>query len=86
MNISSLIVHTRPGSIEGLRARLEAMRGVEVHAASAEGKLIVTIESDDDRGLADTYESIERTEGVLSASMVFQQAETDPELEVTKCN
>ena len=86
MNISSLIVHARPGSAAGLRARIAARRGVEVHAVSAEGKLVVTIESDDDRGLADMYESIERTEGVLSASMVFQQAETDPELEVTKCN
>lgn len=86
MNISSLIVYAREGSVLGLRARLEAMNGVEVHAASADGKLIVTIESDDDRGLADTYEAIGRADGVLSAAMVFQQSENEPETEVSKCS
>lgn len=86
MNISSLIVHARPGSADALRTRLEALDGVEVHAVSGNGKLIVTIESNDDRGTADTYESIGRTDGVLSVSMVFQQTENDPDKEVGKCN
>jgi nitrate reductase NapD len=82
VNISSAIVHARPGAAEAARARLSRIPGVEVHAISDEGKLIVTIETDDDRGMADTFESISRLDDVLSASMVFHQTESDPDKEV----
>lgn len=82
MNISSAIVHARPGAAEAVRSLLAATEGVEVHAVSDEGKLIVTIETENDRGMADAFESIGRLDGVLSASMVFHQTESDPDKEV----
>jgi len=82
VNISSAIVHARPGAAEAVRALLAATAGVEVHAVSDEGKLIVTIETDGDRSMADAFESIGRLDGVLSASMVYHQTESDPDKEV----
>jgi periplasmic nitrate reductase NapD len=83
MNISSVIVHAQPGAAEAVKARLARVDGVEVHAASAEGKIIVTIEATDDGCMADTFERISRLDSVMSASMVFHQVESDPDKEIS---
>ena len=84
MNISSLIVIPHPDHIEAVRSRLGEIDGVELHAVSPEGKMIVTVETDDDRSTTGTYEFITRLDGVMSASMVYHQNESDPDKEV--CN
>lgn len=82
MNISSAIVHARPGHAEVVRLALAAIAGVEVHAVSAEGKLIVTIESPGDRETADTFGAISQMDHVMSTSMVYHQTESEPEAPV----
>ena len=83
MNISSAVVHAKPGAAEAVRAKLTATEGVEVHALSDEGKLIVTIEADSDRATADIYGSIGQMDGVLSIAMVYHQTESDPEMDIS---
>ena len=83
MNISSAIVHARPGALSVVEAGLAALAGVEVHAISPEGKFIVTIETEDDDGNVAAYESIGRLDGVMSAAMVYHQTESEPDLEVS---
>lgn len=83
MNISSVIVIPHPDHIEAVRLRLQKIDGVEMHAVSPEGKMIVTVEADDDRITADTYEYISHLDGVLSASMVYHQYEPNPETEIS---
>lgn len=73
MNISGVIVHARPEKVAAVRARLVEIAGVEVHAVTDEGKLIVTVEEDSDRVLADTVLSLRDVPGVLSASMVYHE-------------
>lgn len=82
LNISSAIVHARPGTSGAVQSRLAGIDGVDIHAVSEEGRMIVTIESDDDRGTADTFAFISQVDGVLSASMVYHQTESDPDKEV----
>ena len=82
MNISSAIVHARPGEADQVRARLAAVDGVEVHAVSDVGKIIVTLESVDDAGTVATFEAISALAGVLSASMVYHQVESNPEVPI----
>jgi nitrate reductase NapD len=84
MNISSVIVIPHPDHIDAVRLRLQDVDGVELHAVSPEGKMIVTIEADDDRTTTGTYEFISQLDGVLSASMVYHQNESDPDKEF--CN
>ncbi len=79
MNISSAIVHAKPGAAGLVRTGLGALEGVEVHAVSDEGKLIVTIEAGDDRITTATFESIGQMAGVLSVALVYHQTESDPE-------
>lgn len=83
MNISSAIVHAHPGDVAVVQAGLAALAGVEVHAVSPEGKLIVTIESEDDGGNVATYEEIGRLRGVMSTAMVYHQTESEPDKEVS---
>ena len=85
MNISSAIVYGRPDQEATLRTQLAAMPGVEVHAATVDGKLVITIEADNDAAAVATYEVIERCQGVLSMAMIFQQSESNPEQELSLC-
>ncbi len=82
MNISSVIVHPRPEAVEAVHARLAALGGIEIHGVAEDGRMIVTIEADDDGTMADAFDAINKTDGVMSASMVFHQTESDPDKEV----
>ncbi len=82
MNISSVIVHPQPGSAEAVRARIAGLAGIEIHAVADDGRMIITIETDGDGSMADTFDAINKTDGVMSASMVFHQTESDPDKEV----
>jgi nitrate reductase NapD len=82
MNISSAIIHARPGDVAIVQAGLAALEGVEVHAVSPEGKMIVTIETEDDGSNVATYECIGRLDGVMSAAMVYHQTESEPYKEI----
>ena len=83
MNISSAIIHARPGSVALVQAGLATLAGVEVHGISPEGKLIVTIETADAGSNAATYQLIGQLDGVMSAAMVYHQTESEPEMEVS---
>lgn len=79
MNISSVIVIPHPERIEAVRQSLQTLEGVELHAVSPEGKMIVTLETNGDRETTSLYETISLLDGVMSASMVYHQKESDPE-------
>lgn len=82
MNISSVVVHARDGHLANVQNLLKHQSGIEVHAASPEGKLIITIETESDRETIAAYERLEQTEGVLSAAMVYHQVESEPDQEI----
>ena len=85
MNISSAIVYAKSEHEQALRALLSQVPGVEVHASTDDGKMIITIETESDRTAVNIYEDIERMEGVLSIAMIFQQTESHPDQELMKC-
>ena len=73
--ISSMIVQTRPEQIADLKTRLADVPGAEVTAEDASGKLVVVLEADTDRQLADTMQSIGEIPGVLGVNLVFHHSE-----------
>lgn len=85
MNISSAIVYAKSEHDQALRMLLSQVPGVEVHASTDDGKMIITIETESDRSAVDIYEAIERMDGVLSVAMIFQQTESHPDQELMKC-
>ena len=82
LNISSAIVYAKPGQVAAARVGLLQVPGVEVHAETDDGKMVVSIESDNDRSAVDVYGAIERIESVLSVAMIFQQTESHPDQEL----
>lgn len=78
MNISGLVVHATPEKIETVRGALTALDGVEVHAATADGRLVITVEGVGDKETADTLFKIHGLEGVVTASLVYNYFDADP--------
>jgi hypothetical protein len=54
VNISGLIVYAQPAAFQALRARLAEIPGVEVHATTAEGRMVVTVERPTDGEMTTT--------------------------------
>lgn len=75
LHISSLVVHGRPERLETIRASLAGLAGVEIHAAAPNGKLVVTLETEDEAQIVTRLSTISRLDGVLAATLVFHQVE-----------
>lgn len=75
IHIASLVVHARPERVAELEQAIAAFAGAEVAAADRSGKLVVTLESDGERGIARQLEAIGALPGVLSATIVVHHAE-----------
>ncbi|MBI1905233.1 MAG: chaperone NapD [Rhodocyclales bacterium] len=81
MQISGLVVRARPQRLGRLQGRLARIRGVEIHAATPEGHLVLTLESAAPGPAADALLQVSALEGVLSVSLVYQYCDdrTEPE-------
>ena len=58
-----------------LREQLTAMTGVEVHAVTSEGHMVVTIERPTDGEMTGAFDAIHQLPGVLSAALVYHHDE-----------
>jgi nitrate reductase NapD len=83
MNISGVLVRSYPENLDTVRTCLEELTGVEVHGANPDGRLVVTVEEEGERAMADTVVSMQNLPGVLSASMIYHQYEEESDLEET---
>lgn len=79
MNISGVIVHAHPERIQEVRAALERLPGVEVHAATDNGRLVVTIE-ELMQANGSTAMELQTIEGVLSAALIYHHQEDEFEM------
>ena len=75
LHVSSLVVHGRPERLDAISASLSELVGVEVHAAAPNGKLVVTLETEDEEQIVTRLSTISRLDGVLAATLVFHQVE-----------
>lgn len=77
MNISGVIVQTRPEQAAALRQRLAGLSGVEVHAATEEGGIVITVEDTAENAPADILMQVQNLPGVLSASLIYNYCDED---------
>jgi nitrate reductase NapD len=82
LDVSGIVVHAAPRSAARLREALESIAGVAVHAVSAEGKIVVTLESDSEAGAMRLFERVRALPGAEAVSLVYHQIETDPDEEL----
>jgi len=76
LHIASLVVHAAPARLASVRRAMHDLAGVEVHAASPQGKLVVTLEQPSAEAMTGAIVEIQRLAGVLAATIVYQCADT----------
>ncbi len=76
LHITSLIVHSTPRRVRGVADVIAAIPGAQVHAVSSVGKLVVTLEASSSDEMLSKVTVIQRTDGVLSAALVYQFADS----------
>ena len=81
MNICSVIVNAKPENAPGISEELNAMDGVDVFGGVEEGKIIVTLEDNGEKALADKMAAINDIKGVINATMIYHQEEDDTAME-----
>ncbi len=79
VHISSLVVHVKPPYLNIIKQQIERLAGAEIYGESAEGKLVVVIETQNQGYITDVIEVINQLEHVLSTALVFHQIERDLE-------
>jgi nitrate reductase NapD len=79
MNITGVIVRAWPEHLAAVQAQLRDQPGVEIHAVTADGRLVVTVEDANDRQLADRIMNFNDMQGVLSAAMIYHHYDSDQE-------
>jgi nitrate reductase NapD len=76
LHIASLVVHTTPARLARVAESIGAVPSARVHATSENGKLVVTLEAPTDAEMSAHVSQIQRIDGVLSATLVYQCADT----------
>jgi len=75
MNITGIVVNASPGCAGAVRDALTGIGGVEVHAVTPEGRMVVTVERLDDRAAKEAFDAIGRVEGILSTALIYHHDE-----------
>ncbi|MFC1673510.1 chaperone NapD [Pseudomonadota bacterium] len=77
MSICGLVIHASPGNGDNVVSALVALDGVEVHEATEDGRLVVTVDNPNDGEAAKVLDSFREIDGVLSTSLVYTHFEED---------
>ena len=85
-NVCGVLVHARTEHIDQVRSSLLEISGVEVHQATDDGRLVVTVEDETRRKIADTISDFQHMNGVLSAAMIYQFSDEINENETIATN
>jgi nitrate reductase NapD len=78
-NLCGVVVWARPDSRWQVRDALATLPGVEVHAVTDEGKMVVTVEDAAGRWAGATITSFNDIEGVLNVALVYHHFDSDLE-------
>lgn len=79
MSITGLVIHAVPERTADIQKAIEALEGVEVHKATDDGRLVVTVDNVDDGEATVVFESFRSIAGVLSTSLVYTHFEDHDE-------
>ena len=70
--ISSLVVRTRPAMLTSVGDRIDAMPDAEVYGKHEDGRLVVVLDTANNRNAADMITDIQNQPDILSATLIYQ--------------
>ena len=76
LHIASLVVHSTRRRLGSVAEAINGLPSAVVHASSANGKLVVTLEAPTSEAMTAMVTSIQHIDGVLSAALVYQCADS----------
>jgi len=79
-NICGMVVRSRDNRTDDVCASLLAIPGVEIHSAES-SRMVITVESESYRKVADNINNIQYIDGVVSASLVYQYSDQQDTLQ-----
>lgn len=78
MNISGVVVRTRPEALNDVAGRLRDLPGVALHAMADDGRMVITVEdTQEGRPVTETVLRVETMDGVLSTSLAYHYCDDD---------
>ncbi|MER2605989.1 MAG: chaperone NapD [Siculibacillus sp.] len=80
MNVIGVLVHAVPGSVPAVAAAIAEMAGVEVHATTDDGRLVVTATDVGERFASDALMAMNHVPGVITTSLVYHACEPESEV------
>lgn len=81
VHIAGIVVFAHPEHIDAVTANIRAIPSATVHAASADGKIVVTLETESTMRTLDCMDAIRALPGVADVALVYQHAEPLADLE-----
>lgn len=75
VHIAGIIVHSAPAQVAAVRSHIAMLPRAQVHAAGADGRLVVTLETDSTKRTLDTMDALRVLPGVFNVALVYQHAE-----------
>lgn len=75
LHIAGIVVHAKAERLDRVRLAIGAIPGAEIHAATAQGKLVVTLEGAHTGEVAAQLSAIHALPGVYGAALVYQHHE-----------
>jgi len=75
LHIAGIVVFADPQQLETITACIRTVPSATIHAASPDGKLVVTLETDSTRRTLDYMDAIRALPGVADVALVYQHAE-----------
>jgi nitrate reductase NapD len=86
MTICSLIIHSKPEKSAMVSVTLKKVDGVEIHAITDEGKMVVSIDHPDRTHCSDSIMQMHNVDGVMNVALIYEyHEESEPtQMEVTQ--
>lgn len=78
-HISSVLLTVRPDEIDRVSAAVGEFEAAEVALADQSGKIIVTMETANERHIADALNAMAVMPGVVSAALVYHEIDYGPD-------
>lgn len=72
-HVASFIAYAYPDEQARVIETLKAMETCDVHGDDAGGRIIITLESETQRGIVDGYEKVTNVAGILNLSPVYHE-------------
>lgn len=77
INVCGVLLHAQPEFSHLVRDNLESEPGVEVHAVTEDGRIVLTLEKETRRQTGEALNDFQTIDHVISTSLVYQYFDDD---------